>query len=193
MQTVDNTTTCCWRDARPPGRPQMCVDDADWTNYSGKRCADYAAEGWCNGAGFNTGSEWTGGEQVRPHSSVTYICARARTHTHTRARAHCRQPSPVGSSTSRSTAAAPVARMAAKQLLLLRRPLPLRPLVLRSSSWVRRISRRPSTTRRTCETALCTSTAGTTRASAAAVAHSCRTCRAWRRAQGSRSRRTRAR
>ena len=51
-----------------------CQDDADWNNYSGKRCADYSAESWCNGAGFSIGAEWTGGEQVLPM-----------THTHTRA------------------------------------------------------------------------------------------------------------
>lgn len=41
---------------------RVCVDDAKWDNHSGKSCADYSAEGWCNGHGFKPGKEWTGGE-----------------------------------------------------------------------------------------------------------------------------------
>jgi hypothetical protein len=40
----------------------VCVDDAKWDNHSGKSCADYSAEGWCNGHGYKPGKEWTGGE-----------------------------------------------------------------------------------------------------------------------------------
>jgi len=55
-----------------------CQDDADWINYSGKSCTDYSAEGWCDGAGFTIGAEWTGGEQVLRPATHTH------THTNTR-------------------------------------------------------------------------------------------------------------
>ena len=65
-----------------------CQDDADWNNYSGKRCADYSAESWCNGAGFSIGAEWTGGEQVLPMTH-THTCTHlTHAHPHRSERAH---------------------------------------------------------------------------------------------------------
>uniref|UniRef100_A0A7S4B555 Sulfotransferase domain-containing protein n=1 Tax=Chrysotila carterae TaxID=13221 RepID=A0A7S4B555_CHRCT len=39
-----------------------CTDTADWENYSGKSCADYASE-YCDDGTFRDGMEWTGGPQ----------------------------------------------------------------------------------------------------------------------------------
>ena len=42
-----------------------CVDTPLWDNHSGRRCADYAREGWCRSGSFVPAFKWTGGAQFK--------------------------------------------------------------------------------------------------------------------------------
>ena len=44
---------------------QACMEDPLWDNHSGRRCADYAREGWCRNGALASSFLWTGGVQFK--------------------------------------------------------------------------------------------------------------------------------